>query len=94
MKDLEEKVMAIEKRNQKVELDKKWETSLIRRSAITVLTYLVVTAYLIAIDKDQPFVNALVPAIGYFLSTLVLRNIRARWQKNKTKDKSQLKKSS
>lgn len=80
MNDLEKRILTIEKRNQKVEQDKAWETSLTRRFSITVLTYLVVVLYLQMIHNDRPFINALVPAIGYFLSTLVLRSIRKMWQ--------------
>lgn len=81
MKDLEKRVAAIEKRNQRVEQDKDWETSWTRRISITLLTYAVVTIYLALIDNDKPFVNALVPAAGFFLSTLVLKSIRNLWQK-------------
>jgi hypothetical protein len=81
--DLEMRVAAIEFRNARVELDKKWETSWTRRISITILTYLVVAAYLVFIHKDKAFLNAVVPAIGYFLSTLVLRQIRHVWQRRK-----------
>lgn len=81
MKDLEERVQAIEKRNQKVELDKAWETSWTRRLSITVLTYIVVTVYLLVIHKDRPFINAMVPAIGFFISTLLMKRIRDSWQR-------------
>lgn len=40
MKDLEKRVVAIEKRNKKVETDKAWETSWIRRICIMILTYI------------------------------------------------------
>ena len=79
-KDLEKRVASIEERNARVEMEKTWETSLVRRLAITLLTYAVVAAYLVAIDNDKPFVTAVVPAVGYFLSTLVLREIRHLWQ--------------
>jgi len=82
-KDLEKRVEAIEERNARVEMDKVWETSLIRRLTITLLTYVVVAAYLVAVDNDKPFVTAVVPAVGYFLSTLLLREIRQLWQKRK-----------
>lgn len=77
---LDARVEAIEKRNKKVELDKKWETSLTRRVSIAMLTYLVVTSYLIATGNDKPFVNGLVPATGFLLSTLALKAIRDTWQ--------------
>lgn len=78
--DLEERVAKIEARNTKVELDKAWEVSLTRRISIAAITYVVVVIYLIIIDNDQPFITAVVPAIGYLLSTLVLSEIRNHWQ--------------
>ncbi len=81
MNDLETRISNIEARNQKVELDKAWETSWTRRLSIVTLTYFAVVIYLIYIKKDQPFVNAIVPAVGFFLSTLVLPQIKAIWQK-------------
>ena len=82
MKDLEKRLAAIEERNQRVEADKAWETSWTRRVAIATFTYGVVGSFLLLIDNEQPLVNALVPAIGYMLSTLALRGIRKAWQKN------------
>jgi hypothetical protein len=81
MNDLEKRVAAIETRNRKVEKDKAWETSWTRRITIGALTYIVVATYLLAINNDKPFINALVPAVGFMLSTLVLRRIRELWQK-------------
>lgn len=81
MNDLEKRIAAIEKRNQKVDLDKAWETSWTRRLSIGVMTYGVVVTYLLVIHNDQPFINGLVPAIGFVLSTLVLKRIRDIWQR-------------
>jgi len=81
MTDLEKRIKAIEERNAKVELDKAWETSWTRRLSIATLTYVVVVTYLYIINNDKPFVNALVPAAGFTLSTLVLKRIRQLWQK-------------
>lgn len=81
MKDLEKRILAIEERNLKVEADKAWETSWTRKISVAILTYAVVSAYLIFIDNDKPFINALVPAVGFLLSTLVLKQIRNIWQK-------------
>jgi hypothetical protein len=83
MKDFEARLAAIEARNKKVELDKAWETSWTRKLAITILTYLVVASYLTVIHKDKPFINAVVPAIGFFLSTLVLKSVKQNWQSNR-----------
>ena len=40
--DLEKRVSAIESRNQRVERDKQWETSLFRKITIAILTYLTI----------------------------------------------------
>lgn len=83
-KTVEQRLAAIEARNARVELDKQWETSLTRRLTIAGLSYFVVAFYLIIINKDRPFVNALVPAIAYLLSTLILKRIRLLWQNYKS----------
>ena len=81
MNYLQQRLEAIEKRNIRVEADKAWEVSWTRRISIAVLTYVVVVAYLYTISNDKPFINGLVPVVGYLLSTLVLKTIRGLWQK-------------
>lgn len=78
---IEERLRAIEARNQKVEQDKAWETSWTRRIAIAVLIYGVVVSYLAAIGHDKPFIHGLVPPVGFVLSTLVLKSVRNFWEK-------------
>ncbi|HVT00783.1 MAG TPA: hypothetical protein VHE53_00945 [Patescibacteria group bacterium] len=82
MANLEERVELIEKRNKKVEIDKAWETSLARKILITVLTYLVVAAYLKFVVGIDPWINAIVPAVGFLLSTLTLSFAKSLWEKN------------
>ena len=77
--ELEKRLEAVESRNERVTADKAWETSAVRKLSIAVLTYVVVGIYLIVIHKDQPWINALVPVIGYLLSTLVLAKVKASW---------------
>ena len=81
MNNIERRVKAIEERNLRVEADKAWETSWTRRLTIASLTYLVIVGYLLMIEAEKPFISALVPAIGFLLSTLVLRKVRGWWQK-------------
>lgn len=77
---IEERLQVIEDRNRRVEDDKAWETSWIRRGGIMVLTYIVVVAYLqIVIKADDVWINALVPVIGFTLSTLTLSLIKRTW---------------
>ena len=83
MSDLEDRIAAIEARNAKVELDKAWETSWVRRMSIASLTYAVIVIYLIVINNNSPFINAAVPAVGFLLSTLLLRRVKEMWQKQR-----------
>lgn len=76
----ERRIQRIEERNARVERDKAWETSLTRRFAITVITYAIVVALLHIIESPRPWSAALVPALGYALSTLLLPPLRARWE--------------
>lgn len=78
-KTIEERLTLIESRNQKVEADKAWETSWTRRISIMVLTYLVVAGYLHFVVHIEPWVNALVPVIGFLLSTLTVSLLKGYW---------------
>lgn len=78
---IEKEIEEIKKRNKRVELDKKWETSLIRKIAICILTYIVVILFTIFINKEgNIFLNSAVPVIGFFLSTLSLDLIKKIWK--------------
>lgn len=79
MKDFEKRLAAIEARNKRVEYDKAWETSWTRRISIMVLTYLVVASYLHFVVKIDPWINALVPVIGFLLSTLTVSILKSYW---------------
>ena len=82
--NIEEEIAQIKERNQRVELDKKWETSFTRRVCICILTYVIVVIYSYFIRiYDNIFLSSLVPVIGFTLSTLSLKVIRKVWQKNK-----------
>lgn len=83
MKDLEKRISALEKRNKKVEADKAWETSWTRRIAIATLTYLVVCTYLAVVIHINPWLNALVPVVGYLLSTITIRYLKMYWLSKK-----------
>ena len=78
-KSLAERVTALEARNARVESDKAWETSWLRRGAIMVLTYLTVVAYFHFVLRVEPWLNALVPVIGFTLSTLTVAFLKKIW---------------
>ena len=82
--NVEDEIKKIKDRNKKVETDKAWEISLIRRFFIAVLTYIVVLIYSWLISKNNNILlSSLVPVIGFILSTLSLRLIRKIWEKNR-----------
>ena len=80
--NIEERLKRIEERNKKVELNKKWETSITRRVVIMILTYIVVIIYSYLVRKSNNiFFSSLVPVIGFGLSTLSLKIVRKLWEK-------------
>lgn len=82
MKELEERIDKIEVRNKKVESDKAWETSTLRKLCIALLTYIIVIVYSYSISMfNNIFLSSLVPVIGFTLSTLSLNQIRKMWEK-------------
>ena len=82
MKELEQRIAKIEKRNKRVETDKAWETSWTRRICIMILTYLVVVAYSYIIREwDNILLSSLVPVLGFLLSTLSVKAVRRLWEK-------------
>jgi hypothetical protein len=80
---IEERLAAIENRNAKVELDKSWEISLTRKLVIATVTYSAVLLFLLLTKSPRPFLSAIVPVIGYLLSTIALPFARRIWKKFK-----------
>lgn len=81
---IEERLDDIENRNTRVEQDKRWETSLTRKITIAILTYFVIVLFFIVAELPKPFINPIVPTVGFVLSTLSLPYIRKIWeQKNR-----------
>lgn len=81
IKDLEKRIEKIEYRNKRVELNKAWETSYTRKFFIIIFTYLSIALYLKYIIKIEPWLNALVPTLGFLLSTLSMPFIKKIWGK-------------
>jgi len=79
MASVEARLSAIEKRNAKVEADKAWETSLTRRALLAIFTYLAIGIYFSAIGVPNPWLNAIVPAVAFMLSTLTLPFFKRIW---------------
>lgn len=81
MESVEQRMQKIEERNQKVEMDKAWEISWTRRILLVVFTYLAIGIYMRAIDISRPWLNAVVPAVAFMLSTLTMPFFKKLWLK-------------
>jgi hypothetical protein len=79
LEQIEQQLELIKQRNAKVEADKAWEASHMRVGAICVITYLVASAFLYAIGAQRFWLDALVPPLGFFLSTRSLPFIKHWW---------------
>ena len=79
MANFEQRLAAIEERNSRVETDKAWETSWTRRIVIAVMTYVVIGLMLSLINADRPWLGAVIPTLGFLLSTLSLPVIKTMW---------------
>lgn len=77
--DIEQRLEKIEERNVRVEAEKAWETSAFRVGSIMLVTYVVACGVLFVIGNANPFRNALIPALGYFISTQSLPFIKRFW---------------
>ncbi len=84
-KDIVNRIKAMEKRNQKVEADKAWETSITRKLLIAIITYLVIVLFFTVMQLGKPFINAIVPTIGFLLSTLSIDLAKKVWLKRYNK---------
>lgn len=81
MENLEQEIIVIKNRNVKVEADKAWETSWSRKILIAGLTYFVIVLFFYFANLPKPFINALVPTLGFVLSTLSIDLAKKLWLK-------------
>lgn len=79
--ELEQELEQLRARNARVEKDKAWEISRMRRGVIVLITYGAAYALLALIEVERPYLGALVPCLGYLLSTLSLPVVRGYWEK-------------
>jgi len=84
MQDIQKEIEKLKARNRRVEADKARETSLARKIIIMLLTYAVIVIFFYTVKLPQPRINAIVPTLGFMLSTLglnALKNIWLKWKK-------------
>jgi len=80
-RNLKKEIESIKERNTRVEVDKAWEVSKTRKIIIAIFTYFVIVLFFIVAGVANPFVNALVPTLGFILSTLSLSVFKKIWLK-------------
>lgn len=80
-KNLEARVREIEERNARVETDKAWEQSYARKALIAIFTYLAIGFYFQYLGIENAWLNAIVPAVAFLLSTLTLPIFKRIWIK-------------
>jgi len=83
IENIKKEIEEIKKRNQKVEIDKAWETSFSRKVIIAILTYIVIVLFFNAANLTNPFINAIVSTLGFLLSTLSIPFFKKNWMRNK-----------
>lgn len=79
--EIENEINALKERNKRVEADKAWEGSWTRKMSIMTLTYIVAVVWLFLINEQSVSLKAMVPVLGYFLSTMTIPQIKKLWVK-------------
>jgi hypothetical protein len=79
LQSLQKDIDAIKARNARVETDKAWETSLARKIVIALLTYIVIVIFFYAAELPKPFLNSIVPAAAFILSTFSFPLFKKWW---------------
>lgn len=83
LEQIKKDIAEIKERNRRVELDKAWETSLARKILIAVLTYIVIVIFSYFSGLGNPFINAIVPTLGFVLSTFSIPFFKKIWMRKK-----------
>ncbi len=64
-----------------VEQDKAWETCTLRKVLIIIMTYIFAVLYLKTADTTNPYFGAVVPCVGFYLSTQSINLVKNFWLK-------------
>ena len=79
---MEQELLEIKVRNKQKELDKAWETSFFRKVVVAIFTYLAIVLFFYFAQLPSPLVNAIVPTLGFILSTMSLPLFKTFWLKH------------
>jgi hypothetical protein len=79
LKSIKSEIDKIKKRNKKVEIDKAWEISWFRKILIAIITYFLIVIFFYFAKLPKPFLNSIVPALAFVLSTLTFPFFKKIW---------------
>jgi hypothetical protein len=79
IEELKLQIEEIKSRNKKVEADKAWETSFFRKIIIFIFTYIVIVLFFFFARLPNPFLNAIVPAVAFLISTMTIPIFKSWW---------------
>lgn len=82
IEQIKKDIREIQDRNARVEMDKSWETSWARKILVAILTYLVIVLFFFFAEFPRPFLGAIVPTLGFLLSTLSVSFFKKIWIKH------------
>ena len=83
LEQIKKDIQEIKNRNRKVEIEKDWETSWFRKILVAVLTYVMIVLFFFFTELPNPFLNAIVPTLGFVLSTASIPFFKKIWVKNR-----------
>ena len=86
IEQIKKDIQEIKERNARVEKDKAWETSFARKVLVTILTYIVVVLFFYFAELPKPFLNAIVPTLGFVLSITSIPFFKKIWIKSKKEE--------
>lgn len=81
IEQLQEQINELKERNLRVDAGKAWETSWSRKFLIAALTYLSISLFFLFASLPNPFINSIVPTLGFLLSTISLGFFKNLWLK-------------
>lgn len=79
LRAVEAETLELRRRNVRVDMDKAWERSHSRRIAICLLTYIITMIVFKVIGVPEFHLSAIIPTLGYYLSTLSLPVFKEKW---------------
>ncbi len=79
IEEIRKEIDLIKERNKRVEADKAWETSSVRVVSVLVMTYIITAVVFYFIGVKNFMLNALIPTVGFYLSTQSLPFIKRVW---------------